>query len=398
MPELPFNLIDVMAILLVIGAVVMGFRSGFMVQVLALVGFVAGVAFLILLAPHAAELLGEIEPPLRGLLALGTMATIVLVMQSVGSLVGASVRNSMGRGVLGGVDSGAGGVFGFARGLFMVWLLGGLLTVLPMPTIATEARQSLILRAMETRLPSPVALAAELGQIINIAGLPEVFVGPALPAEPPTNGPTVAEAETMAAPARASTLRIEALACARLLTGTGFAVGPSHFVTNAHVVAGSTRVQLSFDGRIDRYDGVVVHFDPDLDVALVYAPNLGLEPLPLADEPPERGDPAAALGYTSGGRLRVIPAAVSRSVEALGRDIYGRRTVARSVVELHADVAPGDSGGPVVLGDGTVGGVTFSESRDNRDIGYALSPVAVADSIAGSRDQTRAADTGECLP
>jgi S1-C subfamily serine protease len=398
MPDLPFNAIDVMAVLLVFVAVVMGLRSGFVVQALALAGFVGGVLLLILLAPHTAELLGEIEPPLRGLLALGLMATIVLVAQSVGSMIGVSVRRGMGQGVLGGVDSGAGGVFGLARGVFLVWLLGGLLAVLPMPTIAAEARQSLILRAMETRLPSPIALAAELGRVIDVAGLPNVFVGPPPAPEPPTNGPSVAEAETIAGPARASTLRVEAVACARFMTGTGFAIGPSHFVTNAHVVAGATRVQLSFDGRIDRYNGEVVHYDPDLDVALVYAPTLGLTPLTLADAPPSRGDSAAALGYTGGGRLRVVPASVSRSMDALGRDIYGQTTVSRPIVELHADVAPGDSGGPVMLADGTVGGVTFSESRDTRAIGYALSPVAVADSIRGSRDRTQPVSSGECLP
>jgi S1-C subfamily serine protease len=234
--------------------------------------------------------------------------------------------------------------------------------------------------------------------VIDVAGLPDVFVGPAPPAEPPTNGPSAAEAETIAAPARASTMRVEAVACARFMTGTGFAIGPSHFVTNAHVVAGATRVQLSFDGRIDRHNAEVVYFNPDLDVALVYAPNLGLTPLTLADSPPSRGDDAAALGFTGGGRMRVVPASVSRSMDALGRDIYGRSTVSRAVVELYADVAPGDSGGPVMLADGTVGGVTFSESRDQRAIGYAISPVAVAAAIRGSRDRTQPVSPGECLP
>jgi S1-C subfamily serine protease len=191
---------------------------------------------------------------------------------------------------------------------------------------------------------------------------------------------------------------VEAIACARFMTGTGFAVGPSHFVTNAHVLAGASRVQLSLDGRFERYEGLVVHFDPDLDVALVYAPILELEPLTLADAAPSRGERAAALGFTGGGSQRVVPAAVNRTLEALGRDIYGRTTVPRSVIELRADVSPGDSGGPVLLADGTVGGVTFSESRDDRAIGYALSPLAVADSIAGSLDRQQAVEAGDCLP
>ena len=398
MPELPFNLIDVLAVLLVIMAVILGVRSGFFVQALALAGFGGGLLIIILLAPHLAELLGDVEIPLRGLLALGIIAGIVLLAQSAGSAVGTAIRMRLGRGVLSGVDSGAGGVFGLARGIFLVWLLGGLLAVAPLPTLAAEARQSLVLRGLETRLPSPVVLAAEFGRIVQAAGLPEVFVGPGPAPAEPVDGPALEEAQTIAAAARDSTLRVEAVACARFMTGTAFAVGPSHFVTNAHVVAGATRVDLSFDGRFDRYEGLVVHFNPDLDVAVVYAPLLGLEPLTLADAPPSRGERGAALGFTGGGSQRVVPAAVRRSIDALGRDIYGRQTVSRSVIELQADVAPGDSGGPLMLADGTVGGVTFSESRDDSSIGYALSPVAVANSIRGSLDQRQSVSSGDCLP
>ncbi|HUG48081.1 MAG TPA: MarP family serine protease [Candidatus Limnocylindria bacterium] len=398
MPDLPINLVDVLAILLVLTAVVLGRRSGFVVQALALAGFAIGIGLLILLAPRVADLLAEIQGPLRAVVVLGGMAAVVLLAQSVGSAIGVGVKRRLGRGLLGGVDNGAGGVFGFARGVFMVWLLGGLLAVLPMPTLAAEARQSLILRVIDTRLPSPVVLAAEFGRIIEAAGLPDVFVGPAPAPAEPVDGPAFAEAQAIAEPARESTLRVEAAACARFMTGTGFAVGPSHFVTNAHVVAGSTRVQLSFDGRFERYEGVLVHFDPDLDVAVVYAPLLGLEPLSLAAEDPPRGERMAALGFTGGGSQRVIPAAVTRTLDALGRDIYGQGMVTRPVIEMRASVAPGDSGGPVLGDDGTVGGVTFSESRQDPDIGYALSPVAVADSIRGSLDQRTAVESGECLP
>lgn len=397
MPELPFNLIDVMAVLLVVVAVVLGLRSGFVVQALALAGFVAGVLIVIVAAPHAAPLVADIQPPLRALVALGAIAAVVLLAQSLGSAVGVAIRMRLGRGLLGSMDNGAGGVFGLVRGIFLVWLLGGLLAVVPQPTLAAEARQSSILRLIETRLPSPLVLAAELGRIVEAAGLPDVFVGPAPEPAEPVDGPALEEAQAIAAPAADSTLRVEAVACARFMTGTAFAVGPSHFVTNAHVIAGSSRVQLSFDGRIDRYDAIVVHFDPELDVAVVHAPLLGLQPLRLAGSPPERGRRMAAVGFTGGGAQRAIPAAVSRTLEAVGRDIYGAGTVARPVIEMRADVEPGDSGGPVMLPDGTVGGVVFSESREDSTVGYALSPVAVAESIRGTLDRRQPVQPGSCL-
>ncbi len=390
------NVIDLLAIVLVVVAIVMGARSGFLVQALALAGFAAGVVILLLVAPHLTDFIADVEPPIRGLLALGAMAAIVLLAQSVGSQIGVSLRRRMGRGVIGGIDNGAGAVFGLLRGIFLVWLAGGLLVLAPLPTLAAEARQSLVIRLLETRLPSPVILAAEFGRFIDAVGLPDVFINPGVPAAP-VDGPEQREAEQIAAGARESTVRVEAVACGQFLTGTGWAIQPSYIVTNAHVVAGGERVWVSFDGELDRSEGEVVHFDPELDVAVVHVAGLDVEPLVLADEDPERGEQAAALGFTGGGRQRAIPAAVTRTLEALGRDIYGEGRVARGVVEMSADVAPGDSGGPVILSDGTVGGVTFSESRTDADVGYALSPVAVAESIGGSLTRTEPVSTGACV-
>mgnify|MGYP006198715037 CR=1 FL=1 len=88
-----------------------------------------------------------------------------------------------------------------------------------------------------------------------------MFAGlPPLPTEP-VEGPNQRAAEGIAAAARASTLRVEAVACSRFMSGTAFAIGPDHFVTNAHVVAGSDRVWVSFDGAFDRHRAVVVDYD-----------------------------------------------------------------------------------------------------------------------------------------
>jgi len=392
-----FTLVDVLAVLVIALAIFFGWRSGFIVQAFALVGFIAGLAVMVLVAPHLAQPLSDVEPLLRTAIVLIAVAGIVLAGQGIGSAAGVAIRRRLGQGVLGGLDQGAGATFGLLRGVFVVWLLGGLLGVFPVPVLAAEARQSLILRALDTRLPSPVILAAELGRVIEAAGLPSVFVGAPPPAELPSGGPTLAEAEEIAAGARSSTVRVEATACGNFLTGTGFAADPDGIVTNAHVVAGAERVWISFDGELDRHRAEVVHFDAALDIAVLSVDGLGAEPLPFAGAPPSRGEPAAAIGFTGGGRQRLIPAVVSRVIDAVGRDIYGNQIVARDVIELRADVAPGDSGGPLLLSDGTVGGVTFSESRSDALIGYALSPTSVADSITDVLDSTSAVATGACL-
>ena len=168
-------------------------------------------------------------------------------------------------------------------------------------------------------------------------------------------------------------------------------------VTNAHVVAGASSVAVTSDVTGHRGQGIVVLFDPELDLALVRTPDLVFRPLQLAGAAPGRGTVGAALGHPNGGALTVIPAAVSAEIRARGRDLYATHIVIRDILELRAPVEPGDSGGPLVLADGTVGGVVFAESRTDASIGYALDPLAVADRVNPLLGRTTAVDTGACI-
>jgi S1-C subfamily serine protease len=176
------------------------------------------------------------------------------------------------------------------------------------------------------------------------------------------------------------------------------AVANGYVVTNAHVVAGSREGAVSVAMEAgDPVEARVVLFDPALDVALLHAPNLGAQPLRFASRDPERGTAGAALGYPGGGSLLVEPAAVTGAYRATGRDIYGRIRVDRDILELRARIERGDSGGPFVLRDGTIGGLVFAEARTDQDVGYALSPTTVAVRIAPSLGRTSAVETGSCL-
>jgi S1-C subfamily serine protease len=393
-----FNLVDALAVFLIAVAVVFGWRSGFAVQAFALGGFLVGIGLVVLVAPFVAGFVTEASFLIRTAIVVVAVGAIVLICQGIGSAIGGRLRRRIGNGVLGGLDSGGGAVFGFVRGVFMVWLLGGLLGVVQIAGLSVEARQSTILRALDSRLPSPIVLAAQLGQLVEAAGLPDIFVGAPPPASDlPAGLPSAAQAATLVADATGNTVRVEATACGNFITGSGFAINAHHIVTNAHVVAGSDKVWISFDGQLDRHPAEVVLFDPELDIALLYEPDVRLTPLTLASDVPPRGEQTAALGYTGGGRLRTIPGVVSRELNAVGRDIYGTNLEERNIIELREDVAPGDSGGPLLIAGGEVGGVTFSRSQSDPQIGYALSPIAVANSIAPALTSTGPVDTQGCI-
>ena len=137
--------------------------------------------------------------------------------------------------------------------------------------------------------------------------------------------------------------------------------------------------------------------DPELDVALLWAPELNVTPLRFAAVDPDRGILGATLGFPHGGGLVVEPAAVAGAYEAQGRDIYGARRVLRRILELRATIDQGDSGGPMILVDGTVGGVVFAEARTDENVGYALTPTSVATAIQPFLGRTAEVDTGSCI-
>ena len=82
---------------------------------------------------------------------------------------------------------------------------------------------------------------------------------------------------------------------------------------------------------------------------------------------------------------------------ATGLDVTGDARVTRRIIELRARVIPGDSGGPFVLEDGTVGGVVFAESRVDPAVGYALSPMQVQDRVTPAIGRSAAVSTGPCV-
>jgi S1-C subfamily serine protease len=389
------NLFDLGAVLLLVLAVILGYRSGALPQVGGLAGAILGGVLAILALTPAEDLLVALDPGLRAVTVLLWLLLAVGIGEAIGSSIGRYGAHRLGTGLLGGMDRLAGGLLGAAQAILVVWLAGGLLAAGPVPRAAAQAQTSTTLRALSAVLPAPTEIAVGLGALLDDTGLPELFVGlepiPALPVDRPDDP----RAREIAAAAEASTVKVTAQTCGALSTGTGFAVATDYVVTNAHVVAGGRTVRVSLAGS--PFDAAVVLFDPDLDVALLWVPRLPAPPLQFAATEPQRGDAGAALGFPGGGRMVIVSAAVADRYEARGRDIYGEDLVIRQILELRAAIDRGDSGGPFVLADGTVGGIVFAEARTDEDVGYALSPLSVAGRIRPGIGRTSEVALGDCI-
>lgn len=389
------NLFDAIAIGILALAVLAGVRTGALPQAGGISGAILGFVLVLNLAPWLLDVTRDLEPIPRALAVLGAALGAVLCGEAIGSALGHALSSRVSHGVMTGVDRFLGGLLGGAQAVLIIWLAGGLLAVGPFPTLARAATQSVAVRLLDAYLPPPADVVGEIAAVLDSSGLPDVFVGlepvPLLPVDTPSR----TETGRIAAAARAGTARIATSACGIGVNGSGVMVARGYVVTNAHVVAGATTIRVAIGP--DVADARVVLFDPDLDVALLHAPGLTGTPLRFAAVDPDRGAVGAALGYPGGGPLVILPAAVAGSYTATGRDIYGAERVTRQILELRAAVDPGDSGGPLVLRDGTIGGLMFAESRTNPDVGYALTPTAVAVRIAPALGRTRAVAVGDCL-
>ncbi|KAB8184825.1 trypsin-like serine protease [Microbispora catharanthi] len=184
-------------------------------------------------------------------------------------------------------------------------------------------------------------------------------------------------------------------ACFKRIEGTGFVYAPQRVVTAAHVVAGVTRSfsVTTDDGEV--YPARVVVFDPSVDVAVLYVPDLSAPPLVIADAPP--GD-AYALAYPKGAEREVVqPIKIERHIGAESLDIYEKRKVTKEVLELSgANIAPGWSGAPLVVPGGTVTGMVFAQSKDAPNRGYALAAEEFLFMVNDARYATRPVSTQQC--
>ncbi len=391
------NLVDVMIIAVLVFALVAGVASGAFPQLGGLAGAIGGGALAILvLLPFAQGWLETLDPPIRAVVVLVGIVGIVGLGEALGSGLGGRIRARLvNHSFLGNLDRAAGGVLGLAQGVLVVWLVGGALAAGPVPQLAAAVQRSAIVRGLAGVLPPPTQIVGELGKWLDSSGLPDVFVGLEPFPAPSVDPPTDPQAAAIAHKAIASTVLVRADACGYVLSGTAFEVQLGYLVTNAHVVAGSRSIEVGHDGGPE-VDASVVLFDPELDIALLYAPRLVAPPLAFAPDVPGRATLGAALGHPAGGSLAVIPAAVTATYRAQGRDIYGDQVVTRQIIELQAGIHQGDSGGPLVLKDGTVGGVVFAQAQTDANVGYALSPVEVAARIQPGLGQKAAVDTGAC--
>ena len=165
-------------------------------------------------------------------------------------------------------------------------------------------------------------------------------------------------------------------------TGSGFVLDDrGHILTNAHVVASSLDVRVSFsDHRTVAARVVGKDADTDLAVLSVNPEEAELRPLRLGDsDSVQVGDPTVAIGNPFGLERTLTTGVVS----ALQRRITAPSGFAiEDVIQTDAAINPGNSGGPLLDAAGRVIGVNSQIATDKGSsgsvgIGFAVPAATV---------------------
>lgn len=129
-------------------------------------------------------------------------------------------------------------------------------------------------------------------------------------------------------------------------------------VTNNHVVAGADQIEIAFaDGR--RGPAEFVAADPVTDLAVVRAERDGLPAARFAEELPEVGALAVAIGNPLGFENTVTAGIVSGVNRAIPGSAGGTQALV-DLIQTDAPISPGNSGGALVDVDGRVIGVNVA--------------------------------------
>ncbi|HEY6637194.1 MAG TPA: MarP family serine protease [Solirubrobacterales bacterium] len=366
-----------------------GYQQGLIVGVLSLGGLAVG-AFLgsrlgPALLPDGSHSPYAPATALAGALLVGGIVAVSMEGVAIGArrrLLGVAGRR---RGVAIAESSG-GAVLLVALALGLAWLFGAVALNAPGAKGLRQAvQQSAILQALNDAFPPSSGLINALNRIDPRLAIQGPSPDVAAPDSKIARDPEVRTAS-------GSVVRVLGTACGLGVEGSGWVAAPGFVVTNAHVVAGETDTTVTPAGTDSALDATAVHYDPTNDLALLRVSGLDDTPLAFASAV-ERGTPGAVVGYPENGPLTITPARVGATGPVITQDSYGLGPVTRQLTALRGEVHSGNSGGPLVDGEGEVMGTVFAATTQGKPGGYAVPNGVVASALG---DSTGAVSTGPC--
>ncbi|MFD5517613.1 MarP family serine protease [Streptomyces sp. NPDC127066] len=396
------NVLDILLLVAAVWFAIVGYRQGFVVGILSVIGFLGGGLVAVYLLPVIWS--WTTDDSKVSTTAAVVAVVVVIVCASVGQALTTHLGNKLRRHITWSparaLDATGGALVNVVAMLLVAWLIGSALAGTTLPTLGKEVRSSKVLLGVSRALPAQAnTWFADFSSVLAQNGFPQVFSPfanePITEVQPPD--PQLA-AGPVAVRSQNSIVKVmgTAQSCGKVLEGTGFVFGDRRVMTNAHVVGGVDEPTVQIGGEGKKYDATVVLYDWERDIAVLDVPNLKAPALRFSTQDATSGDSAIVAGFPQNGSYNVQPARVRGRITATGPDIYHRKTVRRDVYSLYATVRQGNSGGPLLTPDGKVYGVVFAKSLDDAETGYALTADEIRQDIAKGRTANQQVDSDSC--
>ncbi len=171
----------------------------------------------------------------------------------------------------------------------------------------------------------------------------------------------------------------------RSSTGSGAIIESGYILTNAHVVANQTFMEVQRYGQRKRYIAKVYAVSHQADLALLKVEDKsffsGVKPLTFGTLP-QVEQKIVVYGYPMGGSTLSATIGVVSRVE---HHIYAHSGESFLAVQVDAAVNPGNSGGPA-LSNGKIVGVVMQVITKSQNIGYLVPVSMVKHFIADMKD------------
>jgi len=156
----------------------------------------------------------------------------------------------------------------------------------------------------------------------------------------------------------------------RSVTGSGVIIDKDRILTNAHVVANNSFLQLKKSGSTKKYTAEILFYGHECDLALLTVKDKRFFkdtiPVKMGDIPNIQ-DTISVYGFPRGGdKLSITSGKVNR-IESR-KYIHSERLLLSA--QIDAPINPGNSGGPAIK-DGKIAGIVF-QGGGGENLGYII--------------------------
>ncbi|WP_226664384.1 S1C family serine protease [Microbulbifer aggregans] len=178
-----------------------------------------------------------------------------------------------------------------------------------------------------------------------------------------------------------------ALLNAQQLSGSGAVIEGKRILTNAHVVANGSFIQVQRHGDAEKFRAQVKFVSHDADLALLTVDDESFfeDTRPLAlGKLPDLQEEVTVYGYPIGGKSLSITRGVLSRVE---HQYYAHAESYLMAGQIDAAINPGNSGGPVISG-GRIVGVAMQTNNSNgaENLGYFVPPSVIDHVLKDAED------------